>query len=186
MRVFRIIHNTLLAAVLAMSAGTGAALAQSERLDELFDRLQMPDLSNWEIVEDEIYQRWSISGSASADYLLMRGREALEAGDLDAALDHLTALTDHAPDFAEGWNARATAYYRLNLYGPSIADVQRVLALNPRHFGALTGLGMMLEEMGELEAALVAFETAQSIHPHRPDISQAVDRLNRMLGGETL
>ena len=169
-----------------MSAGTGLAFAQNDRLEELFERLQIPDLGNWELVEEEIYQRWSISGSASADFLLMRGREALDEGDLDAALDHLTALTDHAPDFAEGWNARATAYFRMGMYGPSIADVQQVLALNPRHFGALTGLGLRLEEMGEFDAALEAFESAQAIHPHRPDINQAVDRLNRMLEGETL
>ncbi|QBY00201.1 tetratricopeptide repeat protein [Rhodophyticola sp. CCM32] len=186
MKAFRNIHNSLLAAGLALLAGTGSTVAQSDRLDELLERLQLPDLGTWQLVEDEIYQYWSLSGSASADFLLMRGREALEQGDLAAALDHLTALTDHAPDFAEGWNARATAYFRAGRYGVAISDVQRVLALNPRHFGALTGLGLMLEEMGEFDAALEAYETAQSIHPHRPDISQAVDRLNRMLEGETL
>ena len=186
MRAFRAIHNTLLAAALVLVAGSSATVAQSERLDELFERLQSPDLTNWQLVEDEIYQRWSISGSASADFLLMRGRDALEAGDLEAAIEHLTALTDHAPEFAEGWNARATAYFRAGLFGPSIADVQQVLVLNPRHFGALTGLGLMLEEMGEFDHALAAFAAAQAIHPHRPDINQAVERLTRSQEGRTL
>ncbi len=161
-------------------------MSQSDPLDDLFARLQAPDLSNWQLIEDEIYQRWSVSGSPAADFLLMRGREALEERDLGAAIEHLTALTDHAPDFAEGWNARATAYFRAGMFGPSIADVQRVLALNPRHFGALTGLGLMLEEMGEFDDALAAFEAARAIHPHRPDIDQAVERLTRLQEGRTL
>jgi tetratricopeptide (TPR) repeat protein len=119
--------------------------------DELLDRLAQPDLRNWDVVEQQLYQAWSRSGSASADYLLRQGRDALEASDYEAAYDHLTALTDHAPDFAEGWNARATLLFQMGAYGPSIADIQRVLALEPRHYGALTGLGIMLEEMGELE-----------------------------------
>lgn len=180
------ILNLIVAAALSGLALTGAATAQSERIDELFERLQDPDLRNWELVEQEIIQRWSISGSASADLLLARGREAMEAGDLEAAIDHLTALTDHAPDFAEGWNARATAYFQAGMYGPSIADVQRVLELNPRHFGALSGLGIMLEEMGELDFALEAFRAAAELTPHRPDLQQAVARLEHALEGSAL
>lgn len=129
---------------------------------------------------------WSRSGSSSADYLLRRGREAMEADDLEAAYGHLTALTDHAPEFAEGWNARATLLYRMGRYGPSIADIQRVLALEPRHFAALTGLGIMLEEMEEWDAALAAYRAAHAIHPHRPDIEEAIGRIEQQLEGRTL
>jgi Flp pilus assembly protein TadD len=129
---------------------------------------------------------WSRSGSATADYLLSRGRAALDAGDTEAAYAHFTALTDHAPDFAEGWNARATMFFNANRYGPAISDIQRVLALEPRHFGALTGLGIILEEMGELDRALDAFRAAQAIHPHRDEINAAVARVERALGGQTL
>jgi tetratricopeptide (TPR) repeat protein len=149
--------NLVVAAVLC---GIPAIAAAQPTADELLDRLAQPDLRNWDVVEAQLYQTWSRSGSASADYLLRRGREALEADDLEAAYDHLTALTDHAPEFAEGWNARATLLFQMGAYGPSIADIQRVLALEPRHFGALTGLGIMLEEMGEMEHALAAYRAA--------------------------
>ena len=73
---------------------------------------------------------------------------------MSAAYNHFTALTDHAPEFAEGWNARATLFFEMQHFGPSIADIGRVLAIEPRHFGALTGLGFMLEDMGEMDHAL--------------------------------
>ena len=107
-------------------------------------------------------------------------------GDLQAAHDHLTALTDHVPDFAEGWNARATLFFELDRYGPAIADIQRVLALEPRHFGALTGLGFIFEEMGDLDGALAAFRAAQAIHPHREEINASVARVSRALEGAAL
>ena len=192
MIVTRLILNLALAAILVFAAPAKDVRAQDvsgdpeDRLEELLERLADPDTGNWQIVEEEIYQRWSLSGSPTMDLLLRRGREALEAGDLDAAIEHFTALTDHAPDFAEGWNARATAYFQAGLYGPSIADVERTLALNPVHFGALTGLGVMMEEVGELEFALAAFRAAHAIHPHRPDIEQAIARLEAVTGGSSL
>jgi tetratricopeptide (TPR) repeat protein len=175
--------NLVVAAVLC---GIPAIAVAQPTADELLDRLAQPDLRNWDVVEQQLYQTWSRSGSASADYLLRQGREALEADDLEAAYDHLTALTDHAPEFAEGWNARATLLFQMGAYGPSIADIQRVLALEPRHFGALTGLGIMLEEMGEIEHALAAYRAAYAIHPHRPDIEDAIGRIEQELEGSTL
>lgn len=176
MRVLRSILNLVFAAALA---GLPASLAAQEdpRLAELLARLADPDTSNWQIVEQEIVQRWSISGSATADLLLNRGLMAMEAGDFERAIIHLTALTDHAPEFAEGWNARATAYYQAGQFGPSIYDIQQVLALNPVHFGAMIGLGIMLEDMGDEAGALAAFRAAHAIHPHRPDIEGAIARL---------
>ncbi|NKX44295.1 tetratricopeptide repeat protein [Roseicyclus persicicus] len=185
MRFLRALHNNALAALLC-GVPLLASAQHSARADELLDRLAQPDLRNWQVVEEELLMLWSRSGSASADYLLDRGREALAAGEMDDAYQHLTALTDHAPDFAEGWNARATLFFQSNRYGPSIADIQRVLALEPRHFGALTGLGFMLEEMGEPERALEAFRAAQAIHPHREEINEAVARIERALGGQAL
>jgi tetratricopeptide (TPR) repeat protein len=181
------IRTRLLNLVVAVAlCGFPAIAAAQASSDELLDRLAQPDLRNWDVVEQQLYQEWSRSGSASADYLLRQGRDALQANDLEAAYDHLTALTDHAPDFAEGWNARATLLFQMGAYGPSIADIQRVLALEPRHFGALSGLGIMLEEMGETEAALAAFREAHAIHPHRPDIEDAISRIEQELEGRTL
>ncbi len=175
--------NLIVAAALC---GIPAIAVAQPSSDELLDRLAQPDLRNWDVVEQQLYQTWSRSGSASADYLLRQGRDALEENDLEAAYDHLTALIDHAPDFAEGWNARATLLFQMGAYGPSIADIQRVLALEPRHFGALTGLGIMLEEMGEMETALEAYRAAHAIHPHRPDIEEAIGRIEQELEGSAL
>ena len=172
--------------VAAALCGIPAIASAQPSADELLDRLAQPDLRNWDVVENEVYEAWSRSGSPSADYLLRRGREALAVEDYEAAYDHLTALTDHAPDFAEGWNARATLLFQMGAYGQSIADIQRVLALEPRHFAALTGLGIMLEEMGDMETALEAFRAAHAIHPHRPDIEEAIGRIEQELEGRTL
>jgi tetratricopeptide (TPR) repeat protein len=175
--------NLVVAALLGLLPVAAAAQPSA---DELLDRLAQPDLRNWDVIEQQIYQAWSRSGSDSADYLLRRGRAAMDADDLSAAYDHFTALTDHAPDFAEGWNARATLLFQMGSYGAAIADIQRVLALEPRHFAALTGLGIMLEEMAEWESALAAYREAQAIHPHRADINEAIDRIEQQLEGRTL
>ncbi|WP_425092093.1 tetratricopeptide repeat protein [Tropicimonas sp. S265A] len=175
--------NAAFAALLIVTSG---AFAQSAEVDELLERLSDPDLSNWEAVEQRIYEAWSRSGSPSIDLLLTRGRDAMEAEDYDVAIEHLTALTDHAPEFAEGWNARATAYYLADMYGPSIQDIRIALSLNPKHFGALSGLGLMMDELGYSEFALEAYRAAQAIHPHRPNINEAVERLEQEQEGEAL
>ena len=183
MKRFARILNLVVAA--GLCGFPAIALAQVTA-DELLDRLVQPDLRNWDVVEAQIYTEWSRSGSAAADYLLRQGRAALEAEDFAAAYDHFTALTDHHPGFAEGWNARATLFFATGAYGPAIADIERVLALEPRHFGALMGLGIMFEEMGELELARDAYAAAQAIHPHQPDIDAALTRIAQQLEGRAL
>jgi tetratricopeptide (TPR) repeat protein len=164
-------------------AAPEAVPGQRERLDTLFERLQRPDLGEWRQVEREIMLEWSKSGSPAMDLLLERGRDAMNAGRMDEAVNHFTALTDHAPEFAEGWNARATAYFSMRRFGLSIADIGRTLALNPRHFGALAGLGMILEELGYEDRALEAFREANALHPHRPDVIAAIARLEILADG---
>jgi tetratricopeptide (TPR) repeat protein len=152
------------------------------RLDALVAELAEPGREDWERIEGEINQLWSRSGSPAMDLLLQRGNEALEAEDYTTALEHFTALTDHAPTFAEGWNARATTFYVMGEYSLSIADVERVLALEPRHFGAIAGLGFIFESMGEPDLALRAMHEVQKLNPNRPNINEAVTRLQRMTG----
>lgn len=159
------------------------AVADEARLDALFEALARVDEPGWERIEDEIWSEWSETGSATLDLLLQRGREAMAEGDSRAAVEHFTALVENAPDFAEGYNARATAYFDAGLFGPSIADIARVLTLEPRHFGALSGLGVILEETGALQGALEAYRAARAIHPHRPDLREAVERLEAELQG---
>jgi Flp pilus assembly protein TadD len=120
------------------------------------------------------------------DLLLERGRNALQEGEPEVAIEHLTALTDHAPDFAEGWNALATAYFQAGAYGPSVEDIGKTLTLNPRHFGALSGLGMILEELGDSDGALAAYKAALAIHPQLETVKESVERLEAEAAGQEL
>jgi tetratricopeptide (TPR) repeat protein len=181
----RFLNRTVAALALTVTFSL-PAVADSGRLDELYAQLGQEGLPNWQVVEQEIWLEWSKSGSPAMDLLLQRGRDAMEAGDLEAAVEHLTALTDHAPDFAEGFNTRATAYFEQGLYGPSLQDIARTLALNPRHFGALMGLGTIFEEMGQPQRALEAYRAAHAMHPNEPDLKGAIERLERDLSGITL
>lgn len=187
MITLRWFHNCVVAAfALAIAAAPLPLRAQTDRLDSLFEELAQPGLPNWQRVEEEIWTEWSKSGSPAMDLLLQRGREAMEAEDFVTAIEHFTALIDHAPEFAEGYNARATAFFRQGLYGPSMADIRATLALNPRHFGALIGLGAIMEEVGEPEKALSAYGAAAAIHPNEPDLKEAVERLQKAVSGTTL
>jgi tetratricopeptide (TPR) repeat protein len=181
----RIVAAVCTAILLALMAAAPAR-AQATDLDALFAELQRPDNAAWRRTEREIMREWSKSGSAAMDLLLQRGRDAMRDGDHALAIAHLTALTDHAPDFAEGWNARATAYFNAGQFGPSLADIARTLALNPRHFGALSGLGAILREIDQKERALAAFRAALAIHPHLEGIRDAVRRLEVEIGGQSL
>ena len=188
MRSIRTQIKPIVAALFLAVGFSTIAQAQQDaaRLDDLFVQLHQPDLENWQPVEDEIWVLWSQSGSASADLLLERGRRALNEQDPETAIEHLSALIDHAPNFAEGYNARATAYFEAGLYGPSLSDIVRVLSLEPRHFGALAGLGVILEETGDSTRALEAFRAALAIHPHRSDLIEAVERLEAELQGTAI
>ncbi|MDB6176928.1 hypothetical protein PAF17_05330 [Paracoccus sp. Z330] len=147
------------------------------QLDEAFAQLANPDGEGWRIAEADILREWSKSGSASMDLLLKRGEEALDQGEIELAIGHLTALTDHAPDFAAGWQARAAAYAAAGKFGPAIGDLGRALQLEPRHFVALTQLGAMLEEAGDSDRALAAYRQSLKIHPHQQEAIDAVQRL---------
>lgn len=155
-------------------------------LDGLFDRLKTASAQEAADIESEIWLIWSKSGSAAMDLLLERGRAAMAAGDTTLAVEHLTALVDHAPDFAEGWNARATAYFQAGELGPSLADIGKTLTLNPRHFGALSGLGAIFETLEAPEKAIEAYRAAQEINPHALGLRAAIERLDGQIQGQDL
>jgi Flp pilus assembly protein TadD len=175
--------NGVVAAIAALLLA-GGALAQD--IDTLFDQLAQPDNEGWRRVERQIVTEWSKSGSASMDLLLQRGRDAIREGDHGAAIEHFTALVDHAPDFPEAYHGRATAYFHASLYGPALDDLAHVLALNPRHFRALSGLGTILVETDRKAQALAAYRAALAIHPHLEDIKDAVTRLESELEGQSI
>lgn len=179
-------HNRILAALVAILIGFTGLPAAAETLDEMFAELQTSDAPAAGRLERKIWREWSKSGSASMDLLLKRGRDAMEAGDIEAAIEHFTALIDHAPDFAEGWNARATAYFQAGLFGPSVADIAQVLRLNPRHFGAMSGFARILEETEKPDRALAVYKAALAIHPHLAGIKDAVERLETKAAGQEM
>ena len=160
--------------------------AQTDRLDGLFADLATAEADEAARIEAQIREAWSKSGSAAMDLLLRRGREALEAGEAKIAADHLTALIDHAPDFAEAYHTRATAYFAQDLYGPALEDLRRTLVLNRRHFGAMRGLGRILQELDRPVDALEVYREIEQISPNSPDLAQAIERLQVQLEGSTL
>ncbi|MTH77438.1 tetratricopeptide repeat protein [Paracoccus aestuariivivens] len=160
-----------------------ARLQEREDLDLLFRELGQTGGETWARAETDILRIWSRSGSASMDMLYKRGEAALDAGNVEEAIGHLTALTDHAPQFASGWYLRGVAFYLQGQTGPAIADMAQVLALEPRHFGALTQLGTMFEELGDDARALTAYRASLKIHPHQEDAADAVKRLEEKTKG---
>ena len=186
MKAHSSLHNPIVAAFLVVLWAAEPGFAQTAKLDDLFAELQTDDAQEAERTEQEIWNEWSKSGSPAMHLLLERGRQALADGDPALAIQHLTALVDHAPDFAEGWNARATAYYETGDYGPAISDIGHVLTLNPRHFGALSGLGVIFEDLGRPAQALEVYKAALAINPYAPGVKDAVDRIEADLQGQDL
>ena len=184
--LLRILNRAVAALVLVFLTCAVALAEDTAKLDGLFDRLKTADAEEAGRIEAEIWIEWSKSGSPALDLLLQRGRDALALGDTRQAIEHFTAIIDQDPSFAEGWNARATAFYQAGEFGPSIADIAQVLQLNPRHFGALSGLGTILEEAGKPERALEVYKAALAIHPQMEGVIEAVKRLETQETGQEL
>ncbi|MEO1139211.1 MAG: tetratricopeptide repeat protein [Pseudomonadota bacterium] len=160
--------------------------AQDNQLDELFAELLTAEPRDARRIAGDIELAWTRSGSSAADLLLKRGTDAMEAGDVMAAIEHFTALTDHAPDFAEGWHMRAMAYADAEMFGPALADIEKALALNPRHYNAIASLGGILYQIERYDMAKEAFEHVLAIHPHHEDVTDAMSAVEREIGGREL
>lgn len=178
--------NIAVAAFIAGFSLAAPVWADQAAVDDLLKRLKESDSATAGRIERELWNEWSKSGSPAMDLLLQRGRDAMAAGKTQEAIDHFSALIDHAPDFAEGWNARATAFYQAGQFGPSVSDIAETLSRNPNHFGALSGLGAILEELGQKDKALKAYRSALAIHPHLTGITEAVKRLEAEVAGTDL
>lgn len=186
MRLFLHLFKSAVTAFFIAAASGVVAQGQEVDLDDLMAQLADPETQNWEQVERQIRTEWSRSGSAAMDLLLQRGEKALEEEELEVALDHFTALTDHAPDFAEGWNAHATVLFRQDHYGPALDSIGKALALNPSHFGAMTGLAVILQSIGMEGEALDVWYLLRDVHPHRQEMKDAIEALEAKVGGTTL
>ena len=191
MKVWHVLHKLIVTAFAGFCVAVVTAVASlagpaedGAELDKLFAALKEANPADARVIEADIWRLWSRSGSPAMDLLLERGEKATEQGDYERALDHLTALTDHAPDFAEGWNQRAIVWFNMGRFGQSVADIQRTLALNPRHFGAMAGFGAILEAMERPKQALEVYRAALAIHPHLEGIDEAVKRLEAKVAGQ--
>ncbi len=179
--------NCIVAACVAAVGFSLPARADAERMADLMDQLRTAENPRAaDLILREITADWSRSGSPAIDLLLKRGTHALEAGDYQAAVAHLTAAIDHAPDFAEAHFHRATALYLSGDVGPAMDDLRQTLVLNPGHFGAMQGLAVMMEESGEQAAALAAYRLVLAINPQDTAVAGAIARLERDLAGLAL
>ena len=117
---------------------------------------------------------------------MTRAKTAMEAQNSDTALKLLDAVVKLRPDYVEGWNRRATLYYRKNDYAHSLADIEQVLAREPRHFGALAGLGMIMQDLGDEKRALDAFRKALAVNPHLDKVPELVKTLTEKVEGRDI
>ena len=158
-------------------------LSPEEALEQAFENLRSEEEAVWKAAERTVTKSWSRSGSASMDLLLQRGRDAMRRENWDAAIEHLTDLVNLAPDFAEGWSARATVYFRQEKLGLALADLGEAIAQDPRHFGAYAGLGLVFEKLEDAPRATEAYRRSLSIHPNLKAARDGVERLSGQAEG---
>jgi tetratricopeptide (TPR) repeat protein len=158
-----------------------------QNLDKLFEALKIaPSDESAKFVENRIWALWLSSGGDTAGLLMNRVKIAVDSKDLDLAIKLLTAIIDIRPDYVEAWNRRATVLYQKKDFSAALADIHEVLAREPRHFGALSGLGMILQELGDDKHALDAFRRALAVHPHLERIPDLVKTLTEKVEGRDI
>jgi tetratricopeptide (TPR) repeat protein len=156
-------------------------------LDFLFGALKAaPDEASAKHVEARIWAMWLQTPSDTAALLMARAKAAMDAQQADVALKLLDAIIKLRPDYTEAWNRRATLYYLQNNYARSLADIQQVLAREPRHFGALAGLGMIMQDLGDEKRALDAFRKALAVNPHLEKVPDLVKMLTEKVEGRDI
>ncbi|MDB5548218.1 MAG: hypothetical protein JWP21_1665 [Tardiphaga sp.] len=161
--------------------------AEKRGLDFLFGALKAaPDEASAKHVEGQIWALWTQTRSDTAALLMLRAKTAMDAKNMDVALKLLDAVVRLKPDYVEGWNRRATVYYLQNDYTRSMSDIEQVLTREPRHFGALAGLGMIMQELGDDKRALDAFRKALAINPHLEKVPDLVKTLTEKVEGRDI
>lgn len=157
------------------------------RLDGLFfDLKRAGNAAAAERISRHIRQEWSKSGSATIDLLMIRANKAVDGKKYDAALDYLDEIVTLAPAYAEGWNLRATVHFGRDDYGRAMADIDRVLRLEPRHFGALAGMAAILKATGHTRAAASAYERLLDIYPMMRDAQAESGKLADEMAGQAI
>jgi tetratricopeptide (TPR) repeat protein len=160
---------------------------RTRSIDFLFEALKAaPDDDSAKAIENRIWALWLASGSDTADLLMTRVKAATEAKNLDLAIRLLGSIIEIRPNYVEAWNRRATIYFLKKDYSNSLADIRQVLSREPRHFGALAGLGTILSEIGDQRRALDAFRRALVVHPRLNGIADEVKSLTEKVEGRPI
>ena len=156
-------------------------------LDFLFGALKAaPDEASARHVEARIWALWMQTPSDTAALLMLRAKAAMDAQKADVALKLLDAVVKLRPDYIEAWNRRATIYYLKNDYARSLQDIREVLVREPRHFGALASIGMIMQELGDEKRALEAFRKALAVNPHLEKVPELVKTLTEKVEGRDI
>ena len=175
--------------VVPSQPGAKSAVTEThaQRLDRLFAELKRERNEQTAThISQRIWQEWSQSGSASVDLMMEWSQKAVEAKKFDVALDFLDQVVTLDPTYAEGWNRRATVHYLMKNYGKSMADIDRTLQLEPRHFGALSGLAQIMIDTDRKEAALRAWQRVLDIYPMLRNAQDQVSTISEELAGESI
>jgi len=160
---------------------------RTKNLDFLFGALKAaPDEASAKHVEARIWAIWIQTPSDTAALLMARAKTAVDAKKIEVAIKLLDSVVKLRPDYIEAWNRRATLYYMQNDYGHSLADIREVLIREPRHFGALAGLGMIMQEVGDEKRALEAYRKALAVNPHLEKIPDQVKALTEKVEGRDI
>lgn len=160
---------------------------RTKGLDFLFGALKAaPDEASAKHVEARIWATWLQTPSDTAALLMLRAKAAMDAQKTDVAIKLLDSVIKLRPDYIEAWNRRATIYYLKNDYTRSMQDIREVLVREPRHFGALAGLGMIMQEIGDEKRALEAFRKALAVNPHLEKVPEMVKTLTEKVEGRDI
>ena len=163
-----------------------AAKAEN-RLDTLFGELKRErNEKAAERIAGRIWETWSQSGSASIDLMMGWSKTAMDNKKFDVALDFLDQVVTMEPTYAEGWNRRATVHFMMQNYAKSMSDINHTLQIEPRHFGALSGMGQIMKNTGREELALKAWERVLDIYPMMRSAQNEVATLSEELAGEAI
>ncbi|WP_027059167.1 tetratricopeptide repeat protein [Mesorhizobium loti] len=160
-------------------------MTKQARLDKLFTDLKRErNEKAAERIAGNIWSEWFQSGSASIDLMMLWSQKAMDNQKFDVALDFLDQVVTLQPSYAEGWNRRATAHFMMKNYGKSMSDIDRTLQLEPRHFGALSGLAQIMALTGHKQSALEAWQKVLAIYPMMRSAQDQVATLSEELAGE--
>jgi tetratricopeptide (TPR) repeat protein len=156
-------------------------------LDTLFEALKIaPDADSAKAIEERIWALWMASGSDTCNLLMARVKAAADDKDYELGIKLLDAIIELRPNYTEAWNRRATLHYLQKDYGQALADIREVLAREPRHFGALSGLGLILQDLGDEKHALEAYRRALAIDPHLEHLDDAIKSLSEKVEGRDI